>query len=86
VWGILDKYLSIADRNSINPKMFNSFVDGAKSGIEMIAVCNATELERDVAEGECLRWRDVADGRNDLAVKVRREMEAAFAQPNTQDS
>jgi predicted homoserine dehydrogenase-like protein len=44
VWNILDKYLSIADRTSINPKMFNSFVDGTKSGIEMTAVCNATGL------------------------------------------
>jgi predicted homoserine dehydrogenase-like protein len=44
VWDILDQYLSIADRNSINPKMFNSFVDGTKSGIEMTAVCNATGL------------------------------------------
>src|SRR6185436_9652494 len=31
-------------RTSINPKMFNSFVDGTKSGIEMTAVCNATGL------------------------------------------
>jgi predicted homoserine dehydrogenase-like protein len=44
VWDILDKYLQIKDRNSINPKMFNSFVDGTKSGIEMSAVCNATGL------------------------------------------
>ena len=44
VWDILDKYLSITDRGSINPKMFNSFVDGTKSGIEMTAVCNATGL------------------------------------------
>lgn len=44
VWDILNKYLSIEDRNSINPKMFNSFVDGTKSGIEMTAVCNATGL------------------------------------------
>src|SRR4030088_3510467 len=44
VWEILDKYLAITDRNSINPKMFNSFVDGTKSGIEMTAVCNATGL------------------------------------------
>jgi len=44
VWDILDKYLKIDDRNSINPKMFNSFVDGTKSGIEMTAVCNATGL------------------------------------------
>ncbi|MCZ8183850.1 MAG: Gfo/Idh/MocA family oxidoreductase [Beijerinckiaceae bacterium] len=45
VWDILDKYMKIRDRNSINPKMFNSFVDGTKSGIEMTAVCNATGLE-----------------------------------------
>jgi predicted homoserine dehydrogenase-like protein len=44
VWDILDKYLNISDRASINPKMFNSFVDGSKSGIEMTAVCNATGL------------------------------------------
>jgi predicted homoserine dehydrogenase-like protein len=44
VWTILDKYLAIADRGSINPKMFNSFVDGSKSAIEMTAVCNATGL------------------------------------------
>ena len=44
LWDILDKYLRIDDRASINPKMFNSFVDGTKSGIEMTAVCNATGL------------------------------------------
>jgi predicted homoserine dehydrogenase-like protein len=53
VWEILDKYLNIADRNSINPKMFNSFVDGTKSGIEMTAVCNATGL---VPQSEGLRF------------------------------
>jgi len=44
VWDILDKYLHIEDRGSINPKMFNSFVDGTKSAIEMTAVCNVTGL------------------------------------------
>ena len=44
VWSILDQYLKIDDRASINPKMFNSFIDGSKSGIEMTAVCNATGL------------------------------------------
>jgi predicted homoserine dehydrogenase-like protein len=28
----------------VNPKMYNSFIDGTKSGIEMTAVCNATGL------------------------------------------
>ena len=45
LWDILDRYLKIDDRGSINPKMFNSFIDGTKSGIEMSAVCNATGLE-----------------------------------------
>jgi predicted homoserine dehydrogenase-like protein len=45
LWDIHDKYLKIEDRGSINPKMFNSFIDGTKSGIEMTAVCNATGLE-----------------------------------------
>src|SRR4030088_2313145 len=30
VWEILDQYLKIKDRSHINPKMFNSFVDGTK--------------------------------------------------------
>jgi predicted homoserine dehydrogenase-like protein len=45
VWGILRDYLPIADRSHINPKMFNSFLDGTKSAIEMTAVCNATGLK-----------------------------------------
>jgi predicted homoserine dehydrogenase-like protein len=34
-----------AEAAGMNPKMFNSFVDGTKSGIEMAAVANATGLE-----------------------------------------
>ena len=44
VW---DKYglaPEAAARGRMNPKMFNSFIDGTKSGIEMTAVCNATGL------------------------------------------
>jgi predicted homoserine dehydrogenase-like protein len=44
LWDILDKYLQITDRASINAKMFNSFIDGSKSAIEMTAVCNTTGL------------------------------------------
>ena len=44
VWDILQKYLNIENRSLINPKMFNSFIDGTKSGIEMTAICNATGL------------------------------------------
>jgi len=37
---------------------------------------------RDIAEGQRLRWSDVAFDANDPAVKFRREMEAMFARPN----
>ncbi len=36
--------VDVEERSSINPKIFNSFVDGTKSGIEMTAVCNAAGL------------------------------------------
>lgn len=45
VWDVLKQYIKIRDPKSINLKMFNSFLDGTKSGIEMTAVCNATGLE-----------------------------------------
>ncbi len=45
VWDVLREYLEIDDPGSINLKMFNSFLDGSKSGIEMSAVCNATGLD-----------------------------------------
>ena len=44
VW---DNYIfgaDVAERGGLNAKMFNSFIDGTKSGIEMSAVCNATGL------------------------------------------
>lgn len=44
VWDILKQYLRVDESSDINPKMFNSFLDGTKSGIEMTAVCNATGL------------------------------------------
>ncbi|HEX6144997.1 MAG TPA: SAF domain-containing protein [Geminicoccaceae bacterium] len=34
-----------AEAGGMNPKMFNSFIDGTKSAIEMAAVANATGLE-----------------------------------------
>lgn len=43
VWDILAGYLRV-ERGSINPQMFNSFIDGTKSAIEMTAVCNACDL------------------------------------------
>ncbi|GAC1340465.1 MAG: flagellar protein FlgA [Bradyrhizobium sp.] len=44
VFDNLGGLVDIQQRSSINPKIFNSFVDGTKSGIEMTAVCNATGL------------------------------------------
>jgi predicted homoserine dehydrogenase-like protein len=40
-------------------------------------------LKRDIAEGEQVRWDDVEFDPNDDAVRVRREMEAMFARPNS---
>ena len=44
VWDVLKVYLNVDENSDINPKMFNSFLDGTKSAIEMTAVCNATGL------------------------------------------
>src|SRR2546427_5805522 len=51
-------------------------------GLLPLGLASGVTLKRDLAEGECLRWSDVAYDENDLAVKVRREKEAAFARPN----
>jgi predicted homoserine dehydrogenase-like protein len=48
-----------------------------------LGLAHGVKLTRDIAEGERLKWSDVAYDSNDDAVKVRREMEAAFARPNT---
>ena len=44
---------------------------------------SVARLARDVAEGQPLKWSDVAFDAAADAVKVRREMEAMFARPNT---
>jgi predicted homoserine dehydrogenase-like protein len=44
VWENFGLAPETAARGGMNPKMFNSFIDGTKSGIEMSAVCNATGL------------------------------------------
>lgn len=45
IYDILDGFIDVKDRSTINPKMFNSFLDGTKSGVEMTAICNATGLQ-----------------------------------------
>jgi predicted homoserine dehydrogenase-like protein len=47
-------------------------------GLLPLGLAHEVRLERSVNEGECLKWTDVACDRNDLAVRTRREMEAAF--------
>ena len=45
VWQHFGIAPAAAEAAGMNPKMFNSFVDGTKSGIEMAAVANAAGLE-----------------------------------------
>jgi predicted homoserine dehydrogenase-like protein len=44
VWEHYDITPALAARGGMNPKVYNSFIDGTKSSIEMSAVCNATGL------------------------------------------
>ena len=44
VWGYYGLSPEQADRGGLNPKMFNSFLDGSKPAIESTAVANATGL------------------------------------------
>jgi predicted homoserine dehydrogenase-like protein len=43
-----------------------------------LGLANGVKLNRDIAEGEPLRWSDVAFDPTDPAVQVRREMEGAL--------
>ena len=47
-----------------------------------LGLANGARLNRDVAEGQPLRLADGAVDATDPAVRVRREMEAAFARPD----
>ena len=51
-------------------------------GFLPLGLAQNVRLKRDVAEGERLKWSDVDYDPNDTAVRVRREMEAAFSRPN----
>ena len=44
VWGHYGLTIEEAERGGLNPKMFNSFLDGSKPAIESTAICNATGL------------------------------------------
>ena len=47
-----------------------------------LGLAHNVKLKRDIAEGDALKWSDVAYDPNDTAVKVRREMETAFGRRN----
>jgi predicted homoserine dehydrogenase-like protein len=53
-----------------------------KAGYLPLGLSHSVRLKRDIAEGQRLKWDDVEYDKNDLAVKVRREMEAMFAPPS----
>jgi predicted homoserine dehydrogenase-like protein len=48
-------------------------------GFLPLGLAHEVKLTRDVREGECLKWNNVAYDAGDPAVKVRREMETTFA-------
>jgi predicted homoserine dehydrogenase-like protein len=52
------------------------------AGYLPLGLAHQVRLKRDIAEGETLRWADIDHDASDLAVRVRREMEAAFGRPN----
>ncbi len=63
VWDNFHFGRETAERGGMNAKMFNSFIDGTKSGIEMTAVCNATGLtpqSRGLAFPPCSKY-DLAE-------------------------
>jgi predicted homoserine dehydrogenase-like protein len=47
-----------------------------------LGLAHNVKLRRDIPEGSALKWSDVVYDPNDTAVKVRREMEAAFGRRN----
>ena len=56
-----EKYLEIATRNKMNPKMYNEFRDGTKSQLEMVAVSNVLGMppaRRGMHEPHC-SWQDL---------------------------
>ncbi len=48
VWGFYGHSDEEVKRASLNPKMYNSFLDGTKSAVEMVAVSNMTGLLPDI--------------------------------------
>jgi len=54
-------------------------------GLLPLGLAHNVRVKQDIALGAPLRWDDVDYDPNDSAVKVRREMEAAFGRRNAQE-
>ncbi len=72
VWGYYGLTEEQARTGGMNPQMFNSFLDGTKSAIEMAAVANATGLDvpADGLAFPALGSHQLADGLGHLAGQV----------------
>ena len=72
VWGYYGLTEEQARAGGMNPQMFNSFLDGTKSAIEMAAVANATGLDvpSDGLTFPALGSHQLADGLRHLAGQV----------------
>ncbi len=72
VWGYYGLTEEQARAGGMNPQMFNSFLDGTKSAIEMAAVANATGLDvpADGLAFPALGSHQLADGLGHLAGQV----------------
>jgi predicted homoserine dehydrogenase-like protein len=53
--------------------------DSAAQGCLPLGLAHGCKVVRPVSAGQPLHWSDVAVDQNNAAVRVRREMEAAFA-------
>jgi predicted homoserine dehydrogenase-like protein len=53
-----------------------------REGYLPLGLAHDVKLKSDIAEGQPLRWGDVAYDPSAQAVKVRHEMEAMFGRPN----
>ena len=65
VWGHYGLTPEQARIGGLNPKMFNSFLDGSKPAIESTAVCNATGLRRAAGRADLSAGVDRRDSRRD---------------------
>ena len=70
-------------RIRLSDEIRGRFVPEVPEGYLPLGLAHGVAMTRDVAEGQPLKWSDVAFDATSDAVKVRREMEAMFARPNT---